>query len=243
VIQLGIDVRPSGYTEPERREQLVEFFVEVADRLGAVYASAGLNGQAQAEAGGPQLSSIHYEVVVRGAWTGLPPVRTWLHWFGGPYVAELSDLPTVVTSGAGLLLRRGEEPAVRGSLPGPPIPARLCWQAETSWEQQGRSLTEVVNEVPAEAIPDIGSSPDRGQSRHAAVQQSPGTECADASPRLIGKDEACPGWPGGGHPQREGPAWIRAADGSLEEINDGAWMTRAEAQERADREWLAFEEV
>jgi hypothetical protein len=242
IVTLSIWVRPSGYAEPERRDRLVDFFVEIANKLEAIYASAGLDGQAQPEVGIDALSDT---VVVRGAWIGLPPVRTWLHWFGGPYVSELSELPSIAKSGNGLVLRRGEELGTSGSLPGPPMPAHFCWQEETTWEFNGRARFPVTTRMPAEVIPVIGASPARGQAQHevAAVEQSRLTKSAATSHRLVWKDKDGPGWPGGGHPQREGQAWIRAADGSLEELDDGAWMTRAEAQERANREGLAFEEV
>jgi hypothetical protein len=241
-VTLTVRVRSSGYRDAAGRESLVKFFANVASRLGAVYAAGGLEGEDQFEA---EAGDLDGDVLVHGVWVGIPPLRAWLQWFGGPYVAELSDLPTVVKSGRGLLLRRGEEPAMRGSLPGPPIPTRLCWRAETAEEWQGRSLLTVSNRVPAEDIPVIRSSPygRRPQRAPAAVQRSPGTESAGASPRLVWKDEAGPGWPGGGHPQREGPAWMKTADGSLEELNEGAWMTRAAAQDRAEREGYAFEEV
>jgi hypothetical protein len=267
-VSLCVEVRASGYADPERREGLVQFFGKVADRLGAVYASAGLENQEQPEAGGYLTAP---SVLVHGVWVGIPPVRTWLQWFGQPYVSELSDLPSVVKSGRGLLLRRGEQPGLKGELPGPPIPAQLCWRIRTPEEERAyraqaaeehayraRMATAVAegkalplrppqrhaDRVPADVLPPIGASPTRRPSLRSTerdTQQASGV--AGAPPRLLWKDEDGPGWPGGGHPAREGPAWIERPDGSLEELNEGAWITRAEATRLAAEKSYAFEEV
>lgn len=271
VVSVRIGVRPSGYTDPERREALVVFFAKLADRLGAVYASAGLARQAQLEAGIPPHLGGLDTIVIRGAWIGLPPVRTWLHWFGQPYVPELADLAGVVKAGRGLLLRRGEQPALTGELPGPPIPARLCWRGRTPEEErvhwdrerakmrvfeEQQAATEAQGEPPplrprwaridqiaAEVIPPIGA-------RRLADRPTPSTPTtrkpttqADAHPRLVWKDENGPGWDGGGHPDRVGPAWVERPDGSLEQLNDGAWIKREEAERLALENDYTFEAV
>jgi hypothetical protein len=266
VVGLEVRVRPKGYVEPERREALVEFFAEVADRLGAVYASAGLDSQEQPEVG----NDAAHMGNIRGVWLGIPPFRTWLHWFGKPYVPELANLDGVVKSGQGLLLRRGEQPPLKGEHPGPSIPARLCWRGQTREEwraEDDRDLAErrafqaqlaaaigrgephpeppppqpYTARSPAELVPEIGASPthrlslpSNGRSRGASKT---------SGPRLLWKDETGPGWPGAGHPEREGPAYLERPDGSLEELNDGEWLKRADAQRIARENNYAFEEV
>jgi hypothetical protein len=270
-VSLDVEVRPSGYTEPERREALVKFFVTVADRLGAVYASAGLADQAQPEAGVDQsLVRLDGTTLVHGVWIGLPPVRNWLHWFGPPYIAELSGFPGVEKLGGGLLLRRGGEPAMRGEQPGPALPASLCWRARTLEEKrayqpapdelayEARVATaiaqgiprppprarRITDRVPAEVLPEIGAAPaGRSRPRSTAPVQRRQPRRGDAPPRLLWKDEDGPGWPGGGHPERVGPAWIERENEALEELNEGAWITRAEAERLAAEGRYTFQEV
>ena len=266
IVSLRIEVRPSGYTEPERRKALVAFFAKVADKLGAVYASAGLSDQVQPEAGVSPLVGHLGTVVFENAWIGLPPFRTWLHWFGSPYLPELADLPGVVKSGRGLLLSRGEQPGVRGELSGPPIPGHLCWRGRTPEEERAygaelgaffaqldaaeargeppppRPLFVKGTQVAAEVIPEFGGR--RLEPRSAApTPTAPKAPNPADTPSLLWKDEDGPGWPGGVHPDRVGPAWVERPDGSIEELNDGAWINRAEAERLAAEKNYVFEEV
>lgn len=114
-VELSFDGR--AFLRSSWREDAVELFAELAERLPAFFAHAEVDRMV-----GYRRENVWYEadtvtnpgLVVRSVWMGLPSFYVWLAWFGELYrpLVECS-VPSALADvrGTGLLLRTSEMPA------------------------------------------------------------------------------------------------------------------------------------
>lgn len=133
-------------------ETVIALFLELSRKLQAYYAATYVQREVIAKRG-IWLDGRSEDISLPGGqwWTGLPPIPTWLSWFGKPY----HSLVKGVSGGfqeypEGLFLRLGSEPMDRDQLTGkfPPIPKELQTVVEGS-PREGRVFK------PASVMPEI----------------------------------------------------------------------------------------
>jgi hypothetical protein len=135
-LEIPIDGRPVA-DNSRRREAVREMFVAIAAELGAFYGHAQVVRNYIATRRGLYLDGQTEHSFSDSWWTGIPPISTWLTWFGESYrgkVAEaLAGWPVEEYPG-GLFLRAAEQPANRDELAGrfPSLPASLVRRGDTS---------------------------------------------------------------------------------------------------------------
>lgn len=140
---MSVDLFAEPLHQPEWRDVVRRFFVEMADALPAFYASATVSGgwiwtgRSLWMDGSTQLSSG--STCVGGEWIGLSPDPAWWAWFGGPYRPKGDLLPP-----------EGRTPTERGVL------------VETSTTPlPRREATPLTTWLPPDLFATIGPNPDR----------------------------------------------------------------------------------
>jgi len=121
------------YADSQTRETVSTLFLEVARALHAFYGRGFVRRDVIVSRGGPAYdgkSETYPSGLWRGAWRGVPPVPTWLTWFGPPYnvlVEESLPPDRSVTLPEGVLVRLGQEPLDLDQLQSlfPALPSRL----------------------------------------------------------------------------------------------------------------------
>ena len=124
--RLGSPLKPSmprrRPLEDERwRLSLERMFVEIAQAIDAIYASAeilrGIEWSGRALWYGAHAEHATY-LAGRGVWQGLPPYPVWLSWFGREYAPPIRHHLTgeATLDGGGFLHRQSTRPADRDAL-------------------------------------------------------------------------------------------------------------------------------
>ena len=111
------------------RELVVSLFVAVAEDLGAFYGAACVETGWMVSRGKIWADGDTANTPLQQSqwWNGIPPVPTWLAWFGGPYKSAIGSPPGLAVRPSGSLLRVGEAPlpAARLRSAFPRLPPRL----------------------------------------------------------------------------------------------------------------------
>lgn len=119
------------------RDAITDWFFQMSDKLGAFYAVAFVESGYTTRLNNLSITTANLTKGEAGAlypfpasdrWLGLPPLPTWLSWYGGSYadIARPFIESPVRERKNGIGCREGESPAGLKALQGrfPPIPAR-----------------------------------------------------------------------------------------------------------------------
>jgi hypothetical protein len=152
-------------------DRVVDLFVAVSTRLGALFGAAYVTRDILEARRGPAylyredhiLEWAYGDYGVR--WLGIPPMTTWLTWYGAPYrplvASALGSVADEIEGG--LLVRLGPAPmdkdAVRGLVP--PLPPELLLTITPTMARFADRATseraiERVDVAPAKVIPPFG---------------------------------------------------------------------------------------